>query len=91
MCLIQQLFVLQTVMRCLAQDESVMAHWLDTTGQFSADRAKSVLDAQDVINKVWTVLRPLPSAQPVSFRDGKPRSRDFKYRSVSRLLKYLTC
>jgi len=51
-CRLQQLFILQTVMLCLAQDESVMAHWLDTTGQFSADRAKSVLDALEINDKV---------------------------------------
>ena len=90
MYLMQQLFVLQTVMLCLDQDESVMAHWLDTTGQFSADRAKSVLDAQDVIDKVWTILALFLPLSLVSFRDGKQRSHDCKYRSASRPLKYLT-
>ena len=51
-CRTQQLFILQAVVLCLAQDESVMAHWLDTTGQFSADRAKSVLDALEINDKV---------------------------------------
>jgi hypothetical protein len=55
-------------MLCLTQDESVVAHWLDTTGQFSADRAKSVLDAQEVNNKVRTMLRPLPPPQPGSLQ-----------------------
>ena len=51
-------------MLCLAQDESAIAHWLDTTGQFSADRAKSVLDALEINDKVCTILRPLSSPQP---------------------------
>lgn len=69
-CRIQQLFILQTVLLCLAQDESVMAHWLDTTGQFSADRAKSVLDALEINDKVSTILWPLSSPQP-SFLQGR--------------------
>ena len=86
-CRIQQLLILQTVVLCLAQDESVMVHWLDTTGQFSADRAKSVLDALEITDKVSTILRPLSSPQPSSYREGKLLSHDFKYRSVSGLLK----
>ena len=85
---IQQLFILQTVVLCLAQDESVMVHWLDTTGQFSADRAKSVLDALEITDKVSTILCPLPSPQSSFYREGRPLSHDFKYRSVSGPLKY---
>jgi len=70
MCRIKQLFILQAIMLCLAQDESVMAHWLDTTGQFSGDWAKSVLGAQKTNEKVWSVLRHLPSPHP-SFLQGK--------------------
>ena len=85
---IKQLFILQTVVLCLAQDESVMVHWLDTTGQFSADRAKSVLDALEITDTVSTILWPLASPQPSFYREGRPLSHDFKYRSVSGPLKY---
>lgn len=88
---IQQLFILQTVVLCLGRDESLMAHWLDTTGQFSADRARNILDAQGIDDKVQLIPRPLPLLQPDCYRDRKPPSHDFKYRSVSKLLRYLTC
>jgi hypothetical protein len=64
MCRIQQLFILQTVMLCLTQDTSVMAYWLDTTGQFSAYRAKSVLEAQGINDEVWTILCSTSLPQP---------------------------